>query len=113
MSLTLLLLAHDLAETRQFYKTALGFGVRDTPGGTLTVEKYGGVLIFTSGDLWRSPPGFSGTIYFRVPDADGVFASVKDKVTVVWPIQDMSYGSREFGIKDCNGYHLGFQQQAQ
>lgn len=112
MPLTILLRCRDLEETRKFYQSALGFSVRDTTEGTLTVEHDGGKLIFTSGDLWESPPVFSGTIYFTVPDADGYFASVKDKTTVAWPIQDMSYGSKEFGIKDCNGYHLAFQQQA-
>ena len=112
MSLTILLRCRDLEETRQFYQSALAFNVRDSVGGTLTAEQYGGTLIFTSGDLWKAPPGFSGTIYFTVPDADGYFASIKDKVAVVWPIQDMSYGSREFGIRDCNDYHLAFRQQA-
>ena len=113
MPLTLLLLSRNLDETREFYQKALGFHVRDTAEGTLTVEQHGAALVFTSGDLWGTPPGFSGTIYFTVADADGVFDSVKDKVTVVWPIQNMSYGSREFGIRDCNGYHLAFQQRAQ
>jgi predicted enzyme related to lactoylglutathione lyase len=113
MPLTILLRCHDLEETRQFYQSKLGFNVRDSDECTLTAERQGGTLIFTPGDFWNSPPGFSGTIYFTVPDADGYFASVKDKVAVAWPIQDMSYGSREFGVRDCNGYHLGFQQQAQ
>jgi uncharacterized glyoxalase superfamily protein PhnB len=101
-----------LEETRQFYQSTLGFNVRDTREGTLTVERYGGALIFTSGDLWKTPLGFSGTIYFTVRDADGYFASIKDKVAVAWPIQDMSYGSREFGVRDCNDYHFAFRQEA-
>lgn len=112
MPLTILLRCNDLEETRRFYHSALGFNVRDTAEGTLTVEKHGGALIFTPGDLWERPTGFSGTIYFTVPDVDGYFNAVKGKVTVSWPVQDMSYGSREFGIKDCNGYHLAFRQQA-
>ena len=62
MPLTILLRCHDLEETRQFYESALGFNVRDTAEGTLTVERYGGALIFSSGDFWDSPLGFSGTI---------------------------------------------------
>ncbi len=110
MSLTLLLRCSSLEETRAFYRSVLGFNVTDT-AGTITAEKHGGKLIFTVQDLWQSQPAFSGTIYLTVPDADGFFALVKDTVTVAWPIQDMHYGSREFGIKDCNGYHLAFQQQ--
>jgi uncharacterized glyoxalase superfamily protein PhnB len=112
MPLTILLRCRDVEETREFYRSALAFNVRDSAEGTFTAEYYGGVLIFTSADLWKSPPGFSGTIYFTVPDADRYFAAVRDKVAIAWPIQNMPYGSREFGVKDCNGYYLAFQQQA-
>ncbi len=81
MPLTILLRCRDVEETREFYQSALGFNVRDTADGTLTAEYHGGVLIFTSGDLWETPLGFSGTIYFTVPDADGYFAAVKDKAS--------------------------------
>lgn len=110
MPLTLLLRCRDLERTRRFYRSALGFAVRDTAEATLTVELHGGVLVFTSSDLWQRPPGVSGTLYFTVPDVDGYFASLKDRVTVTWPVRDMPYGSREFGIEDCNGYRLAFQQ---
>jgi predicted enzyme related to lactoylglutathione lyase len=111
MSLTLLLRCRDLEETRAFYESHLGFDVSESAEGTLTVEQQGNTLIFTQADLWEGSLGCSGTIYFTLTDADSYFASVKDKVTVSWPIQDMPYGSREFGIKDCNGYHLAFQQK--
>ena len=110
MPLTVLLRCRDLEETRQFYGSVLGFNVRDSAEGTLTAEHHGGALVFTHTDPWGSPLGFSGTIYLTVPDVDGYFASVKDSVGVAWPIQDMPYGSREFGVRDCNGYHLAFQQ---
>ena len=111
MPLTVLLRCHDLEQTRRFYQSALGFNVRETADGTLTVELHGAALIFASSDLWNSPPGLSGTLYFTVPDADGYFASVKDKVAIAWPVQEMSYGSREFAVTDCNGYLLAFQQR--
>lgn len=111
MTMTLLLRCNDLDQTRQFYQSVLGFNVFDSAAGTLTVGKEGGRLIFTEGDLWKSPSALSGTIYFVVPDVDGYFASIQGKVVVAWPIQDMSHGSREFGIKDCNGYHLAFHQR--
>lgn len=111
MPLTLLLRCGDLQETRKFYESVLGFNAFDSAEGTLTVEKQGGKLIFTPADLWQGPAGFSGTIYFTLKDVDCYFTSIQDKIDVAWPIQDMSYGFREFGIKDCNGYHLAFQQE--
>ncbi len=110
MSLTLLLKCGNVDETREFYESVLGFNVAET-AGTVTVEKHGGKLIFTEQDLWQSQPMCSGTIYFAVPDVDDYFASIKDTSAVAWPVQDMPYGSREFAIKDRNGYLLAFQQQ--
>jgi hypothetical protein len=109
MSLTLLLRCSNLRETRDFYRTALGFNVRDTAEGTLTATLGNGALVFTDQDLWKAVPALSGTIYFSIPDAESYYGSVRDKVPVSWPLQDMPYGSREFGIRDCNGYGLAFQ----
>ena len=111
MSPTFLLRCNSIVETREFYQAQLGFSITDTAEGTLTAEKAGGKLIFTQQDLWKSSPICSGTIYFTIPDVDRYFTLVQDKVAVAWPIQNMPYGSREFGIKDCNGYTLAFQQQ--
>ncbi|MFC5608048.1 VOC family protein [Variovorax soli] len=110
MSLTLLLRCRDLEETREFYHAVLGFHTMESAQSTLTVEKEGGKLIFTTQDLWATGPGFSGTIYFSVADVEGFWNAVKDKTPVAWPIQDMPYGAREFGLRDCNGYLLAFRQ---
>ena len=109
MSLTALLHCRDLKETAAFYE-ALGFAVGER-SDIITVEKSGGKLIFTTRDLWGTAPVCSGTFYFTVTDAEDYFGWVVGKAEVAWPLQDMPYGSREFGIKDCNGYHLAFQQQ--
>ncbi len=110
MGLTLLLYCTDISKTREFYRSVLNFNVTNTAKGTVTVEKYGGKLIFTDRPLWKNAPNFSGTIYFTVMDAEAAFASLKDSTTVLWPLQDMVYGSREFAVHDCNGYSLAFQQ---
>lgn len=110
MSLTLLLRCRDLEETREFYHAVLGFHAVESAESTLTVEKEGGKLIFTTQDLWHAEPELSGTIYFSVADAEGFYAAIKDKTTIAWPMQDMPYGTREFGLRDCNGYFLAFRQ---
>jgi catechol 2,3-dioxygenase-like lactoylglutathione lyase family enzyme len=114
MTLTILLRCKDLDATRAFYSSVLGFSVADSAGDTLTVERNGGKLIFTRQDLWKSEPACSGTIYFTIPDTSEYYATVKDQVEIAWPLQRMPYGSsEEFGVKDCNGYHLAFQQDTQ
>lgn len=110
MSLTLLLRCNDLQRTRDFYETALAFSVVDSAEDTITVEKYGCKLLFTEENLWNAAPALTGTIYFTVPDVDDLYALIKDKVAIAWPLQQMRYGSREFGVKECNGYLLAFQQ---
>ncbi len=110
MSLTLLLRCTDINQTRDFYESVLGFNVLATAETTITAVKYGGKLIFTGQDLWNASPSFSGTIYFNIPDVENYYSIVKDKVSIAWPLQEMSYGTHEFAVKDCDGYLLAFQQ---
>ena len=98
MPISVLLYAHDLAQTRAFYHSVLGFTVSGGAEGVLVAEHQGGKLLFSPHDLWKKA-------------AAGCSATVKDAASVAWPLQDMPYGSREFGVVDCNGYHLAFQQQ--
>ena len=44
------------------------------------MEKEGGKLIFTEGDLWKSSPALSGTITFLVAAADSYFVPIQGKV---------------------------------
>ena len=111
MSLTLLLHCNDISTTRSFYRDVLGFRVTDTAQDTLTAECFGARLVFTASDLWQSTPFCSGTIYFEVEDLETLYASVTGNPNISWALQDMPYGSREFGIKDCNGYFLAFRQK--
>lgn len=111
MSLTLLLRCNELQQTREFYETVLEFSVADSAENTITVENHGCKLLFTAENLWNAAPALTGTIYFTVPDVDDLHALIKDKVAIAWPLQQMRYGSREFGLRDCNGHLLGFQQQ--
>ncbi len=110
MVMNLLMKCKDIEETKSFYANLLGFDVADTAEGTCTVHKAGGTIIFSTGDNLGSSPAMSGTIYFFISQVDEYFAAVKDQVEVEWPLQNMSYGTREFGIRDCNGYHLAFAQ---
>ena len=38
------------------------------------------------------------------------FGRVKSRVEVVWPLETMDYGQREFGIRDLDGYTLAFAE---
>ena len=53
-------------------------------------------------------PRFSGSLYFRCHDVDTWWDRVKERATVVYPIENFDYGMREFAIRDNNGYILQF-----
>ncbi|GGI17704.1 MAG: bleomycin resistance family protein [Oxalicibacterium faecigallinarum] len=110
MSITLLLRCQDMEKTADFYRSILDFRVTIS-AGILTVEKHGGKIVFTDRDLWNVPVTCSGTVYFTVPNIESYYSQLEDKNIVVWPIQEMSYSAIEFGILDCNGYYLAFQQK--
>ncbi|HEF4760163.1 TPA: bleomycin resistance family protein [Pseudomonas putida] len=110
MPLTLLLRCNDLDRTRQYYHDTLGFTSVESAQATLTVLLQDCRITFTEQDLWGSPVACSGTIYCAIKQVDHYYDVVKDKVDIAWPLQDMPYGSREFGVRDCNGYYLAFAQ---
>lgn len=111
MPLSLLLRCTDIEATRRFYAALPGFEIGDGDEGSLVVELRGQTLIFTALDLWQSPPLFTGTIYFSVPEVDAWHAQIAARLPLAWPLQDMPYGTREFAIRDGDGYYLAFRQQ--
>jgi len=108
MTMNLLLKCHNVETTKSFYEEILQFNVSDSANNTCTVEKGGDVLIFTEEDLWTGHPKCTGTIYFFIDELEKYYESIRDKAIVLWPLQDMPYGTREFGVKDYDEYHLAF-----
>lgn len=109
--MNLLLRTLDIEVTRTFYREALGFDVQNGPEGTLNVTCGDGDLIFADADNLGTAPVLSGTIYLFVDDVQGLFDSLPSTVDIAWPLQQMDYGTFEFGIQDNNGYLLAFAQR--
>jgi uncharacterized glyoxalase superfamily protein PhnB len=101
--------------------TVLGFErhvVYDGPDGTIAHAELslgGGMIMLGSGKDdeygrgFRSPSELGGietrSVYLVVPDADEVYArAVAAGATVIRPLQDTPYGSREFMVKDPEGH---------
>lgn len=57
--------------------------------------------------------GASVSFYFEVENIQEHYEKLSGKVDIVKDINTTWYGMREFYIKDCNGYILGFAQCAQ
>ena len=108
--MNLLLKCNDLQETKNFYSSILGFTVSNSSNDACTVTNEDGTIIFTEMNALGKIPQCSGTIYFFLKDVDSYYKSTKGKVSEQWPLQIMTYGTKEFGIKDCNGYNLAFAQ---
>jgi uncharacterized glyoxalase superfamily protein PhnB len=44
---------------------------------------------------------------------DALWAQLRERIDVVYPIENFDYGMREFAIRDINGYVLQFGQEIQ
>lgn len=104
----------SLQETIDFYTDVLGFTcVERNPDwgwATLTLD---GVTIMLAEPSSNEPfenPMFTGSIYFRTDDVDGMWEKLKDKARVCYGIENFEYGMREFAVYDNNGYLLQFGQ---
>ena len=111
MPINLLLKCHDVDTTKSFYDEILKFKVKDSKNNTCRVEKEGGEIIFTSEELWSGHPKCTGTIYFFIDDVESYYESIVEKAIIKWPLQKMSYGTLEFGVKDYDEYTLAFAQR--
>lgn len=54
------------------------------------------------------PVGGSIVLYIEITDAKQLYEKLRGKVSVLSDLHDTFYGKREFYIKDCNAYILGF-----
>ena len=69
--------------------------------------------MLSTGSHLGDKPVFSGTLYFNIDGVEELFERIKDQVEIVWPLELMEYGTREFGIRDCDGYTLAFAEKAE
>jgi catechol 2,3-dioxygenase-like lactoylglutathione lyase family enzyme len=69
-------------------------------------------LLLSTGSHLGGAPSFTGTLYFRVVGVDSLFARVSGRPEIVWPLEQQEYGTREFGIRDPDGYVLAFAEQS-
>ncbi len=114
-AITPVLKVADLQRAVGFYTTVLGFSVawrEDNDGGGEHAMLRAGAtsLLLSTGPHLGQKPQFTGTLYFDVTGVRDFFEQVKEKVEVVWPLEAMEYGQREFGIRDLDGYTLAFAE---
>jgi uncharacterized glyoxalase superfamily protein PhnB len=104
---------NNLEQTVEFYAQNLGFvckGFYPDEANACWASLWNGdsEIAFSLKDAQK--PMLTGSIYLHVKNADELWELLKNKVEIVYPIENMSYGMREFGIRDCNGYVLNIGQ---
>jgi uncharacterized glyoxalase superfamily protein PhnB len=102
----------DVERSVKFYVEQLGFTC------TLQLEGFARVRLGAANIMLGQPnahlpwegPRFTGSIYLAVDNVDDLWERLKTRARIVYPIETMEYGVREFGLLDDNGYQLSFAQ---
>ena len=103
----------DVARSVAFYVNYLGFSCGLQLDHFARVRRGAADIMLTAPNAHMPWQGarLTGAIYLTVDEIEALWASLDDTVRVVYPLQTMDYGVREFGILDDNGYQLSFAQQ--
>jgi catechol 2,3-dioxygenase-like lactoylglutathione lyase family enzyme len=105
----------DMQKSVDFYTGKLGFRVawraaNDGGGENCMLQAGDTNLLFSTGSHLGDKPQFTGTLYFHMTGVQEFFERIKHPVEIVWPLETMDYGQKEFGIRDGDGYTLAFAE---
>ena len=112
----------DVVATAHYYRDTLGFQFMrfwgEPPCFTIVTRNGAAIMLSQPEKPGSMRPNSTvdpeQTIwdgYVWIDNADALYEEFQQKgVTVTQPICDQPYGCREFTIRDCNGYTLGFGQ---
>jgi len=103
----------DLQRSIDWYTGVLGMTLlwrkpQDGGGENCMVGEGSVTLLLSTGTHLGAASAFTGTLYFNMADAAAFHEQVKGRVEMVWPLEAMSYGTTEFGVRDPDGYVLAF-----
>jgi len=105
----------DMQRSVAFYTGVLGFTVawraaNDGGGENCMLQASAAELLLSTGSHLGGTPQFTGTLYFHMTGVQEFFERVKSQVEIVWPLETMDYGQKEFGVRDGDGYTLAFAE---
>jgi catechol 2,3-dioxygenase-like lactoylglutathione lyase family enzyme len=105
----------DLQRAVDFYTGVLGFTVawrnaNDGGGDNCMLQAGAADLLLSTGAQLGDKPQFTGTLYFHMTGLEEFFERMKKQVEIVWPLEAMDYGQKEFGIRDGDGYTFAFAE---
>ncbi len=109
-----ILYSDKLEESIDFYRGVLGFtcGERNSDWRWASLHRNDVEIMLASPNehIPFDKPTFTGSFYINTDNVDEVWNTIKDKVNVVYDIENFEWGMREFGIYDNNGYIIQFGQ---
>jgi RimJ/RimL family protein N-acetyltransferase len=107
----------NIQQTIDFYTNTLGFSLDKTNQqekqiSWCSLSSNSVSVMFTTLEALAgsSDARMTGSLYVHTNDVDGLWKKHNENCEIVYPIEDFSYGMREFGIRDNNGYLLAFGQ---
>ncbi|MEJ0090479.1 MAG: VOC family protein [Limisphaerales bacterium] len=109
-----MLWSDKLEESIDFYTKILGFtvGEQNQDWGWASLQK-DGVEIMLAKPNEHAPfnqPVFTGTFYITTDNVDEIWEALKDRVKIVYGLENFEWQMREFAIYDNNGYMIQFGQ---
>ena len=118
------LVVSDVARSIAFYRDRLGFSlettVPDAEPYLFAIMRSGGVEVFLNAPepsiaeypVFKDKPiGGTLTLFIEMIGINEWYATLKDQVTVVMPIEAKWYGVTEFAILDPDGYVITFAER--
>jgi uncharacterized glyoxalase superfamily protein PhnB len=113
----------NVADNIDFYKNSLGFEPiyvqteNEVSNFAILKNENSQIMIGEKEILWKHVPELknkdsanSVMLYFEMDDVASYYEKVKQKVEMLRELHDTWYKTKEFWIKDCNGYLLAFFQ---
>ena len=81
-------------------------------GETAMLEAGGVAVLLSTGSHLGGTPAFTGVLYFQMRGVAELYQSLVGKVDFVWHLEQMPYGTLEFGVRGPDGYTLAFSMEA-
>lgn len=100
-----ILLVKDLQKQRSFYEEIFNWPIINDWGGGVLYDT-GAAVFELIQDSQAEKPNAACRIALSVPDIWTLFEQVKDKITLVFPLRNNSWGDTSFRIQDPEGFTI-------
>jgi uncharacterized glyoxalase superfamily protein PhnB len=115
INLSPILWTENIQETIDFYTKYLGFicSEKNNEWGWASLFRDEIIIMFSVPNEHSQfeKSAFTGSLYINTDNVEEIWGLLKDKVKIVYPIENFEWEMREFAIYDNNGYIIQFGQE--